>query len=161
MDLRSEKPLDTRVLSRLRAEHRRVLRGVSRLERALHGGGGGAVRTLHAFTALLARPFLEHLATEERDTFPRLARAFPELGGTLARLIEEHVELRAMVADLHAQLARPSSADRDERLFVLGSDLAELLRLHIHVEEQAAFAWIERLVPHARRRRPGGTPKTH
>src|SRR5574339_256608 len=85
-----------------------------------------------------------------------LACAFPELGFTLARLREEHDELRAMISDLVLLLEREPSAERDEQLFVLGTDLTELLRLHIHAEEHAAYDWIARLVPPARPRRGGG-----
>ena len=172
MAIPPDPPLDGRLLSHLRTEHVRVLRRAARLERALRGGGGRLraleLRSLRAFAAMLAGPFVAHLDVEERDTFTRLARAFPELGATLARLREEHAELRAMISDLVLLLEREPSAERDEKLFVLGTDLTELLRLHIHAEEHAAYGWIARLVPPARQRRgsgprggpsgPGGNP---
>jgi len=172
MTLYPDLPFDARGLSRRRTLHLRVLRRAARLERALRGGGvrlrAIELRSLRSFAAMLQGPFRTHLADEERDTFPRLAREFPELGGTLARLAEEHAELRAMSADLVVQLARAPSTERDERLLVLGTDLTELLRLHIHVEEHAVYGWIERLLPPARPRRgprpsrrasrPHGTP---
>jgi hypothetical protein len=58
-----------------------------------------------------------------------------------------------MSADLVALLAREPGAERDERLLVLGTDLTELLRLHLHVQEHAVYGWIERLLPPERPRR--------
>lgn len=148
-----DRPLDARLLSRLRTEHQRILRRASRLDRVLRGAGrlqSLELRALRTFAAVLSGPFATHIALEERSAFPRLANAFPELAGTLARLCEEHAELRALTEDLTAQLERDSSPDRDERLFVIGTDLTELLRLHIHSEERAAYDWIGHLLPVAR-----------
>lgn len=159
MVLHRDPTLDARALVRLRTEHVRILRRANRLQRALRGGGrlnSLEMRSLRAFSRLLANSFLDHLASEERDTFARLERSFPELGGTLDRLREEHDELRAMIADLATLLDREPGEERDERLFVLGSDLTELLRLHIHAEEHAAYDWIARLpAPAPPRRRRG------
>jgi len=145
--------LDARLLSRLRTEHARTLRRAERLERSLRGVdrlGSLELHSLRSLAAQLAGPFAAHLDAEERDLFPRLERAFPELSGTLGRMLEEHGELRAMVVDLGALLARDASPARDERLFVLGTDLSELLRLHIHVEEHAVYGWFERWLRSAR-----------
>jgi len=133
------------ILARLCAEHRRLTRRVTALEsRTRTAAGPIAWRTARALAETLTGPFTAHLDLEEAKVFPRLAERFPELGGTLERLRGDHDELRALASDLATLVARPPHRSRDERLGVVLSDLADLLRLHFRTEEHAAFRWADR-----------------
>jgi hemerythrin-like domain-containing protein len=87
------------------------------------------------------------MAAEESGPYATLAAPFPELREPLARLRADHGTLREMTRDLADLLAAPADARRDERLLVLISDLAELLRLHFRAEERLAFEWRTRFEP--------------
>ncbi len=137
-------------LGRLRSEHRRTLRRARRVEQLLRSGGAGRLRaielrSLQSFAAFLLGAYAGHMSAEEAAVFPRLEQEFPELAETLRRLRADHAELRAMSRDLEKLLSAAASERRDERLFVLVLDLAELMNLHFHAEEHAVFGWLDRL----------------
>jgi len=149
MERESLRAEEHETLARLCVEHRRLARRVTALEsRTRTAAGPIAWRTARALADTLSGAFAAHLALEEAEIYPSLAGRFPELGGTLERLRSDHDELRALASDLTGLVAQPPGRERDERLGVVLSDLAELLRLHFHAEEHAAFRWAD----HARAR---------
>jgi hemerythrin-like domain-containing protein len=153
---------ETTLHARLSEEHRRLLRRATNLERRMRTGPGPPPgRAARALAEALAGPFATHLQVEEEQVFPRLARLYPELSGTLERLRADHDELRALRADLAALIASAPDRARDERLGVVLGDLTDLMRLHFRTEEHAVFRWAARArarahatPPHGARRRP-------
>lgn len=101
---------------------------------------------LARFVLLLDRQFSTHMAAEDAVVYPALSEALPEVRAVLQPLIDDHVELRGMLADLTAMLATARSAARDERMLVVVRDLIDLLRLHIHKEETIVFALASRVL---------------
>jgi hypothetical protein len=163
------------VFDRLRADHRRVLREIGALERALAArdaaearGRGRAMAVVldlaGALASRLGRQFDTHMAAEDDVLFPRLAANIPGGAAFVKPLHAEHAELRAMLAALSATLARRAGAARDEQLVVQSHDLIDLLRIHIRKEEALVFRVAERVLSAevlealAARRAPGREP---
>jgi hypothetical protein len=147
----------TSILSRMRADHRRVLRDLLAVEDgtpALGTKRGKRPRrsprdwiAMCALRARLDRQFATHMVAEEEALFPSLELALPETRPILALLRTEHAELRAMLAGLGALLDDENAAGRDEQLVVQWLDFAALLRIHIRREEAAIFGVAERILP--------------
>lgn len=94
----------------------------------------------------LGLQFDTHMAAEEAVLYPRLARALPTAEASLRPLHEEHVDLRAMLAELRLTLLRPHSRSRDVQIAVQARDLVDLLRAHIRKEESVVFDVSERIL---------------
>jgi hypothetical protein len=151
------------ILSRLRSDHRRVLRDVAALESAspaLRGDApaarprvGGVRGRPVAWTALrslvtrLERQFATHMVAEDESLFPALEKALPEARGSLQPLRAEHAELRALLESLAALLRAADSGARDEQVVVQWRDFAALLRIHIRKEESVVFNVAEHALP--------------
>jgi Hemerythrin HHE cation binding domain len=89
-----------------------------------------------------------HHRGEDDGAFPALARKFPDLGGTIAKLEEDHVliaELLDSIRDLVAGLPElPSPAQ--VRQFVLNLDgLTAILESHFRYEERSISAGLDQL----------------
>ena len=153
-DARSMKPRTTAsrttgTFARLRAEHGRALDRLKKFERALRTASqrGRDRRPFQVVCRYLAGGFSAHLAVEEAVVYPALIQNLPELALTFEPLREEHAEIRDMIRSLAGLLTRPSTPHRDEQLVVMGRDLTDLLRLHMHKEERSVLDWSERVLP--------------
>jgi mono/diheme cytochrome c family protein len=146
------------IFSRFRADHRRVLAELARVERRLpasrSGRGAVAPRARRAWAESLrptldrlARQFDTHMAAEDDHLFPALLAAIPETRDSLVPLRDEHAELRAMLANLDVVLKQPGTPARDEQLLVQWRDFSELLRIHIRKEEAGVFNIAEHALP--------------
>jgi hypothetical protein len=147
------------ILSRMRADHRRVIRDLENVEvaiptlrpersRASRGRRRGPDWSpLRSVLGNLARQFETHMVAEELSLFPALERALPETGASLAPLRVEHAELRALLASLTALIESRSSGARDEQVVVQWKDFAALLRIHVRKEEAVVFSVAEKVLP--------------
>jgi hemerythrin-like domain-containing protein len=148
------------ILSRMRADHRRVTRDLDTVEAAIPSlrserspspRGRRPSRAdwspLRFMLARLARQFETHMVAEEESLFPALERALPETAASLAPLRAEHAELRALLASLTALIGSRSSGARDEQVVVQWKDFAALLRIHVRKEEAVVFSVAEKVLP--------------
>ena len=142
----------TRVFTRMRADHRRVLGEMRALVSAAARLGGRArtrgadLATLRRLVRMLGRQFATHMAAEDEVLFPALRRAIPGAAPSLAPLGDEHEELRAMLGSLAERLASSADAARDQELPAQARDFADLLRIHIRKEEALVFRVAERVL---------------
>lgn len=135
---------DPMAFQSFRDDHARVLGRLDCIEAELRDRWLGEPRPivelpLLELVGLLEAQFATHMRDEEELLFPVLAESAPETAGVIAGLRDEHAELRQMLAAIDALLARPASASRDEQLTVQLRDFVDLLRLHVHKEEDAVF----------------------
>lgn len=141
----------------MRADHRAVLERLSGLETAAEriaavDADPGDESRVREFVAHLEAQFATHMRAEDELLYPALTTALPDTRASLAPLVAEHAELRAMLAALAATLDEPAGPTRNEQLAVQARDLADLLRIHIRKEEAIVFTVAERLLPAGERR---------
>src|SRR5262245_51613423 len=107
---------DLTSFQRMRNDHAQVLDGIAALERLIAAPdeltrSDALVRDEIAF---LMRQFSTHMRAEDDVLFPALVEAMPEAWAVVAPLVEEHEELRRMLAALAGTIARDRSPERDE-----------------------------------------------
>ena len=117
-------------------EHRHALAQLEWLEQAIDGLGGGRnlddnlgqVRRAHAFLSSAVRAHNEH---EEQALFPYLGDEAPT-----QLFIQEHGRLRELERELLAALEHD---DAPNRVIEPAREVIDLLRAHIHREDEALF----------------------
>ena len=122
-------------IRRFEEEHEVALAALDRLEAAAEALRGGASPEPHLATArevhgLLCGAVRQHNEDEERALFPVLGEDAP-----LGPFLEEHETLWKLEEDLARAIDR---ADR-ERVARVSLDIADLLRTHIHRENEVLF----------------------
>lgn len=114
-------------------DHRRARAAVEALRAA---GDIGSARALARETGVMLE---EHMAEEEQGVFHWIIERDPKLGPELERRVEEHEELRKLLAAI--LLAS------DEEVRVLTLDLADRLEAHEAAETSALGSVITRQTP--------------
>jgi hemerythrin-like domain-containing protein len=145
-------PFREQAFQSFRDDHRNVLARLATVEARLAATGAAAPAAaeepaLRELVRHLDAQFATHMRDEENVLFPALAAALPETAAGLDGLRDEHTELRQMLADIATLLDQGPSAARDERLHVQMRDFIDLLRLHVHKEEDAVFRVASRVLP--------------
>lgn len=107
-----------------------------RLEETLETLRSPTRQTLDEALAFIDRAVRRHEDDEERSLFPRLARV-PQLAGLLDRLTVQHRDQTALVDELRAQLAAPTSDEAQLADIVARLDSA--YRQHLNIEERELF----------------------
>lgn len=122
-------------IRRFEEEHEVALAALDRLESAAEALCSGAPAEAHFTTArevhgLLCGAVRQHNEDEERALFPVLGEDAP-----LGPFLEEHETLWKLEEDLATAIG---SADR-ERVARVSLDIVDLLRTHIHRENEVLF----------------------
>ena len=122
-------------LQRFEEEHDVALAALDRLERAAEGLRAGGPGDAHFAVArevhgLLCGAVREHNEAEERALFPVLGDGAP-----LGPFLEEHQTLWGLEAELDRAIDRRDS----EKVARASLDIVELLRAHIHRENEVLF----------------------
>ena len=133
--------------ARLRAEHARVLDRLDASERTLTDPSALDESTFLAMARDLKEALDLCFAVEGAVLFPALIQQLPELALALEALLDDHVEFRDMTRSFAVLLEQANAPNRAEQLVVLGRDLTDLLRLHIHKQERLILNWSERVLP--------------
>ncbi len=134
------------VVETLRSRHARLATNMDALGATCVGARGGASRDaaclmdsavarLREIVAAIDADFTECIRSEDGDIFPRLVATVPAALNSISPLLDEHTELREMVARLSATLGEQHSEERDEQIVVQVRDLVDLFRIHMRKEE--------------------------
>jgi hemerythrin-like domain-containing protein len=151
----------------LMAEHRQILAAIGALE-AYAGEvrrGGGDPAELSAFVTFI-REFADahHHFKEEDLLFAAMVEAgFPRDAGPIGVMLHEHDLGRGQVrvlAEVAAAAAPWTTADR-ERLHAAALGYADLLRAHIHKEDEILYPMAEARLPPALAARVDGAAAAH
>jgi hemerythrin-like domain-containing protein len=145
------------VLNTVEQDHRLVLEKMRVLKDAvgcLLGPGAvdvrGVLDRLRQSNDYFAGQFEAHMQEEERALFPFLERQKPEGPALVARLRQEHAEIRRLREEFGKCLAVAFEIEDDPPKMVLrdvlafGWELWELLDNHAHVETQAVHQGADR-----------------
>lgn len=129
----------------MRKVHQR-LREALAVTRAASGDGPAgdpAARDLLLFCHGFCTALTGHHEGEDRQLFPALAAAYPELRETLTHLARDHAMIADLIADLLAAVARDApSADLDRHLDGIGA----IMENHFRYEERMLLTVLETLV---------------
>ena len=142
---------ERQIARRLHEEHLATLEIWSRVEQTIGRRDASLEALLGRAAAALADEVARHFDFEEKELFPRLARAGE---GDIAELLaEEHGVIRAAAAQFDA-LARQLRAGSLEaaawqRLRTLALELAERLVAHVQKEEMSLLPALEDLLDEA------------
>jgi hemerythrin-like domain-containing protein len=146
-------------LNTVEQDHRLVLDNMETLKETvgclLEGEGGNNQRILgklQEINAYFATQFEAHLEEEETTLFPLLEQQKPEGPELVARLRQEHEQIRSKRKDFGNCLDFAIELDdgltkmvlRD--LLIYGLDLWEILDKHAHVETQAVHQCVARFL---------------
>ena len=88
---------------------------------------------------------LAHIAEEEERLFPLFDATDPGLRGLVARLLEEHREIRGLLDRIDRELTTGTG-----NLEELGFELVNVLGEHNAREESVAYPWLDGHLPHDR-----------
>lgn len=128
----------------LAAVHTRLRDAVRATKSAATDGtpGGPAPRDLLLFCLGLCTALTGHHQGEDRELFPAIAAAHPQLRGTLRKLEQDHAAIARLVADLQAATERPSTpAELDRHV----DGIAAILESHFRYEERELLAVLDDL----------------
>jgi hemerythrin-like domain-containing protein len=92
------------------------------------------------------RAMERHLGAEEQVLFPAFEQASGERAGPTAVMRSEHAQMRALLGDMHAALARADSA----RFLGLAETLLVLMQQHNLKEEQILYRLADQVLAHER-----------
>jgi len=132
----------------LRAVHQRLREALQATRAAVDAGevDRPAARDLllycHGFCAALTG----HHQGEDRELFPQIAAAHPELGETLRTLEQDHVMMSRLMNDLQVATARASSPVELGRHL---DGLAAIMESHFRYEERQLLTVLDALAPDA------------
>lgn len=119
----------------LRAIHQRLREALQQVRAARDTGrhlaviGGDLLLFCHGFCSALA----DHHRAEDRELFPDIAAAYPELRGTLRRLEQDHQMIAGLIADLQAASADSATVDELDRHL---DGIAAIMESHFRYEER-------------------------
>ncbi|GAB3256800.1 hemerythrin domain-containing protein [Kineosporia babensis] len=133
--------------ARLIAWSQELLRVHARLREALQISRAAGVEDLllycHGFCAALDR----HHRGEDRTLFPAIARAHPELRGTLEKLQQDHSMIAYLLSGLQAAVDRKAGPEELQRHI---EGVGAIMENHFRFEEKALLAVLEGLGLQAR-----------
>lgn len=136
----------------LRAVHAR-LRAALAVVRDADGSDAVAARDLflvcHGFCVALT----EHHEGEDRQLFPAIAAAHPELGDTLARLQQDHAMIATLISDLAAAAPDGERGSISQHL----DGIAAIMESHFAYEERELLRVLDTLVLDAQSNQVLGT----
>nr|WP_269328951.1 hemerythrin domain-containing protein [Kineosporia babensis] len=119
----------------------------ARLREALQISRAAGVEDLllycHGFCAALDR----HHRGEDRTLFPAIARAHPELRGTLEKLQQDHSMIAYLLSGLQAAVDRKAGPEELQRHI---EGVGAIMENHFRFEEKALLAVLEGLGLQAR-----------
>ena len=151
----------------LMAEHQQILGAIGALE-AYAGEvrrGGGDPAELGEFVTFIREFADAHNHAKEEDLlFAAMVEAgFPRDGGPIGMMLHEHDLGRAHIAVLAGLVgaAAPWTAADRERLHAAALGYAELLRAHIHKEDEILYPMAEARLPGALAARVDGAAADH
>jgi hemerythrin-like domain-containing protein len=140
------------VFDRMRSDHRNALARIDALQvdsdriGRMDGRDETTEQAVRDTLDHLEQQFRTHMRAEDDVIFSILEDAIPTARQSIAPLRQEHDDLRGMLRDLNATLARPAGRARNEQVAVQGQDFADLLRIHIRKEESVVFSVAERML---------------
>ena len=128
----------------LRAVHDRLRQALELTRTALRDGeaAGSATRELLLFCHGFCTALQGHHEGEDRELFPAIAAAHPELGETLAKLEQDHSMIGHLLAGLQDAVdraARPGELDRHLE------GVAAIMESHFRYEERQLLAVLDGL----------------
>ena len=128
----------------LRAVHER-LRDALRVTRAALDDGEPAepaTRDLLLFCHGFCTALTRHHEGEDRELFPAIAAAHPELVGTLRNLTQDHSMITHLLSGLQAAVDRSASPDELDRHL---EGVAAIMESHFRYEERALLTVLDTL----------------
>ncbi|WP_207769981.1 hemerythrin domain-containing protein [Microbacterium sp. TPD7012] len=129
----------------LRSVHERLRKALSITQEALASGeppGGSATRDLLLFCHGFCMALTAHHEGEDRELFPAIAAAHPELRDTLRKLEQDHSMIGHLIGGLQA--AVDSAAPPDELSRHL-EGIAAIMESHFRFEERQLLTVLETL----------------
>ena len=120
-------------------DHHHALHNARLLRKAADGDDAHRVEAARAFAAFFREHSVQHFREEEEEIFPLVVRHPDAPMDGIVRILTEHVQLHALLKDLHDQLAREDADPASMR------EIADVLQRHIRFEEDELFPAIERL----------------
>ena len=144
----SEPRTPTRIL---RDEHEVILRVLNAFESMLHRIEDGSPPDKEALRNAVEffRGFADgcHHAKEEDCLFPAMERAgLPTQGGPVGIMLEEHEQGRAYIQEIR-RAVEENPPDARKRMIDNGWAYIQLLRAHIHKENEILFPLADKSVP--------------
>lgn len=137
----------TRLVARsdeLRGVHTRLRRTLELTRRAIGSGGPapGLSRDLLLFCHGFCTALTRHHEGEDRDLFPAIAAAHPEMRGTLRKLEQDHAMIAHLVTALVAEIAAEASVPDLLRHL---EGISAIMESHFRYEERQLLAVLETL----------------
>ncbi|WP_017591722.1 hemerythrin domain-containing protein [Nocardiopsis potens] len=128
----------------LRAVHERLRKALRVARAALEDGGAAepAARDLLLFCHGFCTALSGHHKGEDRELFPAIAAARPELRETLHRLQQDHSMIEYLLTDLQAALDRRASPAELDRHF---EGIAAIMESHFRYEERKLLTVLDTL----------------
>lgn len=124
-------------------DHHHGLSHARKLKLAAGSEGDDRLQAARAFAEFFRSETLIHFAEEEDQVFPLATKHSEEARDIVARLLDEHAEMRRLADELGRGIA--AGEVEPELLKLLG----ETLEAHIRVEEKELFPLLEATVPDA------------
>jgi hypothetical protein len=128
----------------MRAVHQR-LREALRVARAALGTGSAgrsAERDLLVFCHGFCAALIGHHQGEDRELFPAIASAHPELRETLRKLQQDHALIAQLLEDLRAA---SEEAEQPDRLGLRLDGIAAIMESHFQYEERQLLVVLDAL----------------
>jgi hemerythrin-like domain-containing protein len=133
----------------LRAEHREMQRLLERFEHELGDPQGQGLLALGKTFAEIQTHLTSHFAKEEQIFYPALGSALDETDAEIAKLLDDHTDIRATSSAMEELLHQVSPGtdlpiSQRAELSSLGWELWNLIHHHIEEEEQGLLAFADR-----------------
>ncbi|NLU79528.1 hemerythrin domain-containing protein [Micromonospora sp. HNM0581] len=128
----------------LRGVHDRLREALNLTRNALASGdaAGPATRDLLLFCHGFCAALTGHHEGEDRELFPAIAAAYPELRDTLRHLTQDHSMIAHLLAGLQAAVDRAASpAELDRHV----EGIAAIMESHFRYEERQLLAVLDTL----------------
>lgn len=122
----------------LRADHRHIERHFQAF-RDILANRGRAVGSRRRLARSIDRALAAHLRIEADEVFPAIPTDSPAAASGLARVLEEHAQLRALLSEI--DVAQPTKADFDTKMVVFFG----AIRDHFATEERVLFPLLDAL----------------
>ncbi|MFK3670043.1 hemerythrin domain-containing protein [Leifsonia aquatica] len=128
----------------LRSVHTRLRNALRVVQDALAAGepAQAASRDLLLFCHGFCTALTGHHEGEDRELFPAIAAAHPELRDTLAQLTRDHTMIAQLIGDLESAVASAAAPEELER-HVTG--IAAIMENHFRYEERRLLTVLETL----------------
>lgn len=120
----------------LRADHRHIERHFQTFREIL-ANRGGAAGSRRRLARRIDRDLAAHLRIEADEVFPAIPTNSPAAASGLARMLEEHAQLRALLSEIG--VARPTKDDFDTKMVIFFG----AMRDHFATEERVLFPLLD------------------